>query len=905
MSEANSDSRFVSPAVVVLHFTYIRANNSVADPAHIALLTERLEQQMKLTQNIMDDFSDTMTKLTKTLSMMKERFEAQSFPTVAATSPSAWTPLVRDHHERIQPTVEKWRGILDTILIFVALFSAVITTFMVQSMGALSDNPVNQTNQYLANITQMLLFIHREEIQGVNFMQRAEFKPDPSVVRTNVFWSLALIASISIACLAVTSRALLAKLSRSYRASSHQQLVELKYLWRKAERFLRPTIESLLQGLVIPVVFFSVGLLDTLMSTSLPLSHPFIPVFIGGVLSLIGCALAGIYTAYILLRGSFNALNHSPLALQLLSWFVPGIVGDNCDLDEERPDGSLSDEQKTTGPTSVAPAAVDTTLIHREGSVRNPDVFDTIDVEGASDNNQKSEPFKSWIMVRVSRFLRIRGSFLSDSEVAPMPTAGDAGRGVSLDKKQHASFHSALCEITDDDVLDKAVAALPSLLDDRRRNAVAGQKLYAASFEVKTLQHLLSIDVSVRCNLAAAAYICTSLCEDRFKHLPAIWYTPKSVIDLIDALCLAAERHHETSTQMSKSILLLLDSLLVQTTPECMDGRDSYDCIPDVPLLTLLFTPFACLPLENPLDCEHVRSQVVDHVYRTLSRTMADAGDSSSKFKFSNPQEPTISCLYLLLVEMGMNFASCTMFEIFPLQTWNQRSTTPFLLNIMPHKHLGKSDGEHYDVFKALIPVIFTSGISRVRLFDVVNGVRIFIEYHRDKIVGDSAMSLDLFLATDIFLSTLHVSLLNDETSNLSTRPFLCYHLSETCLCFIQHLFDPKHFLMLKHHYNRSGTNSFWIETSIGAVLGILEWVRGALKRSTPDELPAYHEILTLLHAGVDDDETTKKARKMMYLKHGGQDLEEIFSVPLQQLEMILFADNVKFKAVEQHSVPQ
>lgn len=44
----------------------------------------------------------------------------KEIPQIAALSSSAWSPLLRAHLERIQPTVDRWRGTLDTLLVFVS-----------------------------------------------------------------------------------------------------------------------------------------------------------------------------------------------------------------------------------------------------------------------------------------------------------------------------------------------------------------------------------------------------------------------------------------------------------------------------------------------------------------------------------------------------------------------------------------------------------------------------------------------------------------------------------------------------------------------------------------------------------------------------------------------------------------
>lgn len=43
----------------------------------------------------------------------------QPVPSAPATSAAAWSPLLRSHLAHIQPEVDRWRGMLDTLLVFV------------------------------------------------------------------------------------------------------------------------------------------------------------------------------------------------------------------------------------------------------------------------------------------------------------------------------------------------------------------------------------------------------------------------------------------------------------------------------------------------------------------------------------------------------------------------------------------------------------------------------------------------------------------------------------------------------------------------------------------------------------------------------------------------------------------
>ncbi|KAJ7785126.1 hypothetical protein DFH07DRAFT_726359 [Mycena maculata] len=102
----------------------------------------------------------------------------QPIPEVPATSSSAWNALLRSAlTDTIQPKVERWRSGLDALLVFVripccffcsprsmhalklGLFSAIVTSFFVQSLTALSQDPNVRTNELLANLTDIIIAI--------------------------------------------------------------------------------------------------------------------------------------------------------------------------------------------------------------------------------------------------------------------------------------------------------------------------------------------------------------------------------------------------------------------------------------------------------------------------------------------------------------------------------------------------------------------------------------------------------------------------------------------------------------------------------------------------------------------------------------------------------------------------
>ncbi|KAJ7082701.1 hypothetical protein B0H15DRAFT_764900, partial [Mycena belliarum] len=197
----------------------------------------------------------------------------QPIPEVPATSSSAWNALLRSTLAiAIQPKAEGWRSGLDALLVFVRLFSAIVTAFIVQSMIALKPDEIARTNELLANITNILLTISATNGAQLNLPQPAVFVPEASDVRLNVYLTLSLIMSLSLAAVAIACRGFLNLVSWSQHRKAVERLTDISTRWKAAEKLLGPAIESLPQLLIIPVLLFIIGLVDSLFSVALQLS---------------------------------------------------------------------------------------------------------------------------------------------------------------------------------------------------------------------------------------------------------------------------------------------------------------------------------------------------------------------------------------------------------------------------------------------------------------------------------------------------------------------------------------------------------------------------------------------------------------------------------------------------------
>ncbi|KAI0659015.1 hypothetical protein C8Q70DRAFT_1045290 [Cubamyces menziesii] len=153
--------------------------------------------------------------------------------------------------------VQAWNTDLDSILIFAALFSAVLTTFIIESYQDLQPDP-----------TTMLLQSILDELQvnrntSTNISPGGPFQVTPSAVRVNVYWFSSLILSLATALIAILAKQwvnyLLAGLSPvpSARARHRQYRIDGMHKWRL------PTLLSFLPILLhIALLLFFASLVD-------------------------------------------------------------------------------------------------------------------------------------------------------------------------------------------------------------------------------------------------------------------------------------------------------------------------------------------------------------------------------------------------------------------------------------------------------------------------------------------------------------------------------------------------------------------------------------------------------------------------------------------------------------------
>lgn len=274
-------------------------------------------------------------------------------------------------------------------------------------------------------------------------------------------------------------------LTRSKHTQAHKKLGELHRRWVAANRFLAPAIEVLPQLLIIPVLLFIVGLLDMLLSSSIPLSSSDELLLAAGIISCVFITGVGVYTIWTVVHGCIHS-ETSPYQ------------------------STLSRVLVTNGPYWLK-------IIKRVPSM-------CIMLWGRI--TQKLAKVKNDYLLPIFREQRGDADAVSHEHglVVAQPTQTNVpttyktvdyhGEDDDVAMHEHMAFHTVLYQTHDDDVLDHAAAVLLSLSKSRhpRKSGLqpsrGGGKPRASPLEIATILYLLSDEASIRSNLTAATDIC-------------------------------------------------------------------------------------------------------------------------------------------------------------------------------------------------------------------------------------------------------------------------------------------------------------------------------------------------------------------------------------------------------------
>ncbi|QRW08630.1 hypothetical protein RhiLY_07629 [Ceratobasidium sp. AG-Ba] len=193
---------------------------------------------------------------------------------------------------------------LDVLLIFAALFSAISTAFIVESLGDLKPDPAERSADALLAISQKLDFI----VAGQQNMAPAimdsglnAFAPSYSVIVVNILWLLSLSLSVAVSLIAMLAKEWCYKFMTGRSGPTYNQARRRQQKWDGIEKWKMQEMLGYLPGLMhSALLLFAVGLCIYLWGINIGAA---IPVTV--VTATAGCIYA------------------STTLLPLFDWFCP------------------------------------------------------------------------------------------------------------------------------------------------------------------------------------------------------------------------------------------------------------------------------------------------------------------------------------------------------------------------------------------------------------------------------------------------------------------------------------------------------------------------------------------------------------------------------------------------------
>ncbi|CAE6452496.1 unnamed protein product [Rhizoctonia solani] len=118
-----------------------------------------------------------------------------------------WKTYVKETDRWDGELMDGWNKSLDVLLVFAALFSAIVTAFIVESSNLLREDPADVSAQTLLVISQTLLAMsNNTQPSELTSTSPTPFVPSRSAVAVNALWYLSLSLSVSTAFLAILAK---------------------------------------------------------------------------------------------------------------------------------------------------------------------------------------------------------------------------------------------------------------------------------------------------------------------------------------------------------------------------------------------------------------------------------------------------------------------------------------------------------------------------------------------------------------------------------------------------------------------------------------------------------------------------------------------------------------------------
>ncbi|KAI0289900.1 hypothetical protein B0F90DRAFT_1633474, partial [Multifurca ochricompacta] len=207
-----------------------------------------------------------------------------------------WTLYGKEAKSHDQARIQTLKDDMDGVLIFAGLFSATLTSFIINSIQNLQVSPAQQMVYYqqqniaiLVHISQQISSIAPQIVIPSTLPPPfPAFTPSPSDVRVNVFWFMALVFGLSAALLATLVQQWVRNYMHVFQRYTHPlKSARLRqYLYDGSEGWYMPVVAEAVPGLVhVSLFLFFVGLCDfvLIINTTVGISTV-VPIAVSGFL---------------------------------------------------------------------------------------------------------------------------------------------------------------------------------------------------------------------------------------------------------------------------------------------------------------------------------------------------------------------------------------------------------------------------------------------------------------------------------------------------------------------------------------------------------------------------------------------------------------------------------------------
>ncbi|KAH9036513.1 hypothetical protein EDB85DRAFT_761295 [Lactarius pseudohatsudake] len=237
-----------------------------------------------------------------------------------------WSLHVKEAMSHDEARIRALKDDMDSVLIFAGLFSAALTSFLIDKIHDLQPDPAQQMVYYqqqnvalLAQTSQQLASIASQVSTSPTPPPPYAFIPsfilNPSDVRVNAFWFMSLVFSITAALLAT----LVQQWVRDYmhvfqRYSNPLKSARLRqYLYEGAEGWYMPVMAESIPGLVhVSLFLFFIGLGDSLLNVNTTL----------GITTIVPIAICGLFYVFSMFAPVINPQSPFRNPFSGLIWYL-------------------------------------------------------------------------------------------------------------------------------------------------------------------------------------------------------------------------------------------------------------------------------------------------------------------------------------------------------------------------------------------------------------------------------------------------------------------------------------------------------------------------------------------------------------------------------------------------------